>query len=130
MNRFDNSRVSIVLILIGGVRDAPGNGKGSKFLLLKFLAACMVLFMTFIVYFLSYLEMVSQLEAIAIGVCCLFSVLLEGFVFYLTELGIIVVGADCPTIRFSSCSHYENEKGGCHKIENSRVCVYSDKVPA
>ena len=81
MNRFDNCRVSIVLDLIGGVRDALGNGEGSKSSLLKFLAVCKVLFVIFLEYNLSYLEMVSQFEAIAIGVwpCCLLSASYEGW---------------------------------------------------
>ena len=79
MNSFDNCTVFIVLNLIGGIRDVLGNGKGSKSSLLKFLAACNALFVIFIEYFLSYLDMVSQPEAIAIGVwpCCLFSASFE-----------------------------------------------------
>ena len=68
MNSFEKCRVSIVLNLIGSIRDTLSNGKGSKPSLLKFLASCKVLFVVFVEYFLSYLEMVSQLEAIAIGV--------------------------------------------------------------
>ena len=66
MNIFDNCRVFIVLNLIGGIGDTPGNGKGSKSSLLKFLAPSVVLFVIFVKYFLTYPEVVSQLEAIAI----------------------------------------------------------------
>ena len=68
MNSFDNCRVFIVLNLIGGIRDTLGDGKRSKPSLLKFLAACRVLLVIFVEYFLSYFEVVSQLEAIAISV--------------------------------------------------------------
>ena len=68
MNSFGNCRVVIVFDLICSVRDARGNGKGPKSSLLKFLAACKILFVIFIEYFLPYLEVVSQLEAIAMSV--------------------------------------------------------------
>ena len=80
MNSFENCRVFIVLNLIKDIRDTTGNGEGSKSSLLKFLVSCEVLFVVFVKYFLSYLEMMSQLEAIAISVssCCLFSTSFEG----------------------------------------------------
>ena len=68
LDSFDNCGLLIVLNLIPGIPDTPGNGKGSKSSLLNFLASSEVLFVIFVKYFLSYLEVVSQLEAIAIGV--------------------------------------------------------------
>ena len=68
MNSFDNCRVFIILNLIGGIRNTLGNGKRSKSSFLKFLASCEILFVIFVKYVLSYLEVVSQLEAIAICV--------------------------------------------------------------
>ena len=68
MNSFYNLRVFIVLNLTGGIRDTLANGKGFKSSLLKFLAACKVLFVLFVKSFLSHFEMVPQIEAIAISV--------------------------------------------------------------
>ena len=68
MNSFDNCRVFIVLDLVRGISNTLGDSKRSKTSLLKFLATCEVLFVIFIEYLLSYLEMVSQLEAIAVSV--------------------------------------------------------------
>ena len=48
MNSFDNCRVFIVLNLIVGIRDTLGNSIRSKTSLLKFLAACKVLFLIFV----------------------------------------------------------------------------------
>ena len=88
MNNFDNCRVFIVLNLIGGFRNTLGNGKGSKSSTLKFLAACKVVFVIFVKYFLSYSEMVSQIEAIAISVwsCGLPSASFEGWGINLFEV--------------------------------------------
>ena len=68
MNSFESCRVFIVLDLVGGIGDTLGDSKRSKSSSLKFLATCEVLFVIFIEYLLSYLEMVSQLEAIAVSV--------------------------------------------------------------
>ena len=62
MNSFDNCGVFIVLNLIGVIRDTLGNGEGSKSSLLKFLAACEVLFVIFVEYFLSYFEVCPSLK--------------------------------------------------------------------
>ena len=59
MTRLDNCTVFIILNLIGGIRDTVGNGKVSKLSLLKFLVLCESLFVIFVKYFLSNLEMVS-----------------------------------------------------------------------
>ena len=80
MISFDNCRVFIALDLVGGFGDSLGDSKRSQSSLLKFLATCEVLFVIFIEYLLSYLEMVPQLEEIAVSVrsCCLFSASFEG----------------------------------------------------
>ena len=68
MNGFNNCRVFIVLDLVGGISDTLGDSKRSESSLLKFFASCEILCVIFIEYFLPYFEVVSQLEAIAIGV--------------------------------------------------------------
>ena len=142
MTSFDNCRVFIVLNLIGGIHDTLGNGKGSKSSLLKFMTASKVLFAIFVEYFLSYLEVVSQLEAIedcdqrVIVLSVLGNVrkLMSKFVWrsvlFLRELRIIVLEVGCPTIHFLSCSRNENEKGGLYKNLKSKICVCFDKIPA
>ena len=88
MNSFDNCRVAIVPDLVGGIGDTLGDSKGSESSLLEFLATCEVLFVIFIEYLLSYLEMVSQLEAIAVSVWsgCLFSASFKGWWINLFEV--------------------------------------------
>ena len=68
MNGFDNCRVFVILNLIGGIRNTLGDRERSKSSFLKFLAPCEILFVIFVKYFLSYLEVVSQLETVAISV--------------------------------------------------------------
>ena len=62
VNSFVNRWVSLILNLKGGNRGTLGNGKRSTFSMSKFLALCKVLSVIFVEYFLSYFEVVSQLE--------------------------------------------------------------------